>query len=141
MSVKLSAGLPADDRNGMPAIASSLIETPDDVHVAVLLVRTKEIRTNPRTGAVVPTAEILAAEAFTGATADAETLHRLLRRQHERRTGKTELPLELEEAIDALRLADDEAEEEPEDDTTTEPDDDAPELPADNNDPEQEPPW
>lgn len=138
MSVKLSAGLPADDRNGMPAIAASLIETPDDVHVAVLLVRTKEIRTNPRTGAVVPTAEILAAEAFTGATADAETLHRLLRRQHERRTGKTELPLELEEAIDALRLADDEQA----DDEDTEPgDDDAPELPADNYDPEQEPPW
>ncbi|QWF78740.1 hypothetical protein [Amycolatopsis sp. CA-230715] len=103
MSVKLAPALPADDRNGMPAIASSLVERPDDVHVAVLLVRTKEIRTNARTGDVVPTAEVLACEAFTGVTADAATLHRLLRRQHERRTGKVELPLELEEAIDALR--------------------------------------
>lgn len=111
MSVNLSASLPADDRNGLPAIAASLIQNPDDVHVAVLLIRTKEIRTNVRTGAVVPTAEILAAEAFTGATADAATLERLLRRQHERRTGKTELPLELEEAIDALRMPEgDEAE-------------------------------
>ncbi|GAA1962117.1 hypothetical protein [Amycolatopsis minnesotensis] len=107
MSVKLAPALPADDRNGMPAIASSLVERPDDVHVAVLLVRTKEIRTNARTGDVVPTAEVLACEAFTGVTADAATLHRLLRRQHERRTGKVELPLELEEAIDALRPHDD----------------------------------
>ncbi len=103
MSVKLSPAFPADDRNGMASIASALIDRPNDVHVVVLLVRTKEIRTNARTGDVVPTAEILAAEAFTGTTADAATLHRLLRRQHERRTGKVELPLELEEAIDALR--------------------------------------
>lgn len=108
MSVKLSPALPTDDRNGMPSIASSLIDSPDDVHVAVLLVRTKEIRTNARTGAVVPTAEILACEAFTGATADAAELHRLLRRQHERRTGKVELPLELEKALDAIQLTDDE---------------------------------
>ena len=105
MSVKLSPAFPADDRNGMAAIASALTDRPDDVHVAVLLVRTKEVRTNVRTGDVVPTAEILAVEAFTGTTADAATLHRLLRRQHERRTGKVELPLELEEAIDALRPA------------------------------------
>ncbi|WP_158884084.1 hypothetical protein [Amycolatopsis anabasis] len=120
MSVKLAPALPADDRNGMPSIAASLIDHPDDVHVAVLLVRTKEIRTNVRTGDVVPTAEILAAEAFTGATADAATLHRLLRRQHERRTGKVELPLELEEAIDALRptTSDEQAEPEPESDET-----------------------
>lgn len=119
MSVKLSSALPADDRNGMPAIATALIDYPDEVHVAVLLVRTREIRTNARTGDVVPTAEILACEAFTGVTADAETLHRLLRRQHERRTGKTELPLELEEAIDALKFTEDD--EDDEDDEDTEP--------------------
>jgi hypothetical protein len=123
VSVKLSAALPADDRNGMPSIASSLIDSPDGVHIAVLLVRTKEIRTNARTGAVVPTAEILAVEAFTGATADAVALHRLLRRQHERRTGKVELPLELEEAIDALRLPDPGHD----DDTEAAPDEAAPE--------------
>ncbi|WP_370944049.1 hypothetical protein AB5J62_33750 [Amycolatopsis sp. cg5] len=125
MSVKLSPALPADDRNGMPAIASSLVDCPDDVHVAVLLVRTKEIRTNARTGDVVPTAEILACEAFTGATADAATLHRLLRRQHERRTGKVELPLELEEAIDALHPGDDQDADE---DDAAEPTDDEPDT-------------
>lgn len=102
MSVKLSATLPSDDRNGIGAIARSLIDAPDDVHVIVALVRTKEIRTRPQSGEVVPTAEVLALEAFTGVTEDATTLHRLLRRQHERRTGQVELPLELEEAIDAL---------------------------------------
>lgn len=134
MSVKLSSSLPADDRNGLPAIAASLIENPDDVHVAVLLVRTKEIRANPRTGAVVPTAEILAAEAFTQQTADARELERLLRRQHERRTGKTELPLELEQALDDLQPAP-----EGDEDTGDEPASDEP----DSEDPDrfQEPPW
>jgi hypothetical protein len=108
----------------MAAIAAPLIDSPDDVHVAVLLLRTKEIRTNVRTGAVVPTAEILAVEAFTGATADAETLHRLLRRQHERRTGTTELPLELEQAIDALKVTDDDEDDEDASHVAGEPGDD-----------------
>lgn len=102
MSVILSAALPADDRNGIPAIATALIDDPESVHVVVALVRCSKITTKPRTGDVVPTAEILAVEAFTALTDDAVELHRLVRRQHERRTGKTELPLELEKALDAL---------------------------------------
>jgi hypothetical protein len=130
MSVKLSSALPADDRNGMPAIATALVDYPNEVHVAVFLLRTRETRFNARTGDVVPIAEILACEAFTGATSDAETLHRLLRRQHERRTGKTELPLELEEAIDALKF--DAAD-------FAEGDDDDGDEPADADDPEPGP--
>jgi hypothetical protein len=102
MSVSLSGSLPTDDRNGLPAIAASLLDNPKSVHVVVALVSCSKITTKPRTGDVVPTIEILACEAFTGATTDAGELHRLLRRQHERRTGKLELPLELEQAIDEI---------------------------------------
>ena len=105
MSVHLSRSLPSDDRNGLPAIAAPLIDTPDRTHVIVALVRTKEIRTVPSTGDVVPTAELVAIEAFNGAHPDASELERLLRRQHERRTGKIELPLELEKALDDLQPA------------------------------------
>lgn len=96
MSVKLSAALPANERNGLPALASSLIAAPDDVHAAVILLRTKEIRTNPRSGAALATAEIMAVEAFPSGSAESELLRRVLQRGHERRTGAVELPLDPE---------------------------------------------
>jgi len=107
MSVTLSGALPGDDRNGIAAIATALIDQPKAVHVVVALVSCSKITTKPRTGEVVPTAEIMAVEAFTAATEDAVELQRLLRRQHERRTGKTELPLELEKALDEITLTED----------------------------------
>jgi hypothetical protein len=109
-SVTLSGALPADDRNGIGAIATALIDQPKAVHVVVALVSCSKITTKPRSGETVPTVEILAVEAFTAATADAKELERLLRRQHERRTGKVELPLELEKALDEITLTDDTAE-------------------------------
>lgn len=109
MSVTLSGSLPADDRNGLPAIAATLVDNPKRVHVVVALVSCSKITTKPRTGDTVPTVEILAIEAFNGTTLDANELQRLLRRQHERRTGKVELPLELEKALDAITPPEDEA--------------------------------
>lgn len=102
MSAKLSSSLPADDRNGLGALARALIDHPEEVHVMVALVDCKSITTDVDSGDVVPTARIRAVEAFTSQTADAKELRRLWRRQLERRTGQVELPLELERELDKL---------------------------------------
>ncbi|OXM69665.1 hypothetical protein [Amycolatopsis vastitatis] len=99
-AVKLSASLPAGDRNGLPAIASALVEQPGDVHAAVVLLRAREIRTNTRTGAALATAEFLAIEPCPASSPDAATLHRLLREHYGRRTGNVELPLDQQDEED-----------------------------------------
>lgn len=107
MSVRLSSSLPADDRNGISAIAAALVNSPQDVHVIVALVDCTKITTDTTSGEIVPTARIRAIEAFPGATTDGEELRRLWRRARERRTGEMELelPLEIERELDALRPA------------------------------------
>jgi hypothetical protein len=102
MSVKLSGSLPADDRNGIARIAAALVDNPTAGHWIVALVACTDINTKVESGDVVPTARIRAIEGFEGHTADAKELKRLLRRAYERRTGRVELPLELEKAFDLL---------------------------------------
>lgn len=102
MSAKLAAALPADDRNGIGAISASLVDNPDGAHFVVALVDCSRVTTNVDTGDVIPTMRIRAIEGFPGATVDGGEVRRLLRRAYERRTGKFELPLELERALDDL---------------------------------------
>lgn len=104
MSVTLSAHLPDDERNGIGAISAALCEDPEKTHVIVAVVDCSRITTKIDTGDVIPTARIRAIEAFEGHTADAKELSRLLRRQIERRTGKVELPLDMERAIDSITV-------------------------------------
>ncbi|MGH3834162.1 MAG: hypothetical protein ACRDSF_00440 [Pseudonocardiaceae bacterium] len=101
MSVSLAGNLPADDRNGLSALAGCLVDDPQAVHVVVALVDCVKITTKVESGDVVPTARVRAIEPI-GAHADAGEMRRLLRRAYERRTGKVELPLELERELDAL---------------------------------------
>lgn len=101
MSVTLGGTLPADDRNGLTALARRLIGNPEAVHVVVALVDCSRITRKIDTGDEVPTVRIRAIEPI-GEHADAKEMRRLLRRAYERRTGKTELPLELERELDAL---------------------------------------
>jgi hypothetical protein len=100
VSVTLSGSLPADDRNGIARIAAALVDSPESSHLIVALVDCTKITTKVESGDVVPTARIRAIEGFEGHTADAKELRRLLRRAYERRTGRVELPLEMEKAFD-----------------------------------------
>jgi hypothetical protein len=109
--VKLSGSLPGDDRNGLSALATQMLDNPEATHIVVAVVDCTKITTDVASGDVVPTARICAIEAFNGATADAAELRRLWRRAYERRTGKVELPLELERELDAISVQDDDEDE------------------------------
>lgn len=107
MSATLSSSLPSDDRNGFGTISAALCDAPEARHVIVAIVSCKKIVTDVDTGDVVPQARIHAVEAFRGETADAREVKRLWRRAYERRTGKVELPLELERELDAITPSED----------------------------------
>lgn len=102
MSAHLAGALPAGDKNGLAALAPALVnDTPGQLHVGIVTFSTSKLTTDVETGDVVPTIRIRQFEPFT-ASGDVEELRRLLRRQYERRTGQVELPLELEQELDAL---------------------------------------
>lgn len=101
-AVKLSSSLPGDDRNGLARLSSSILDEPETAHIVVAVVDVIKIITDVVTGDVVPTVRICAIEAMDGRTEDARELRRLLRRAYEARTGQTELPLDLERALDAI---------------------------------------
>jgi len=100
-SVRLAAALPAGDRNGLAAIAHALVDDPSSVHVAIVLLDCSRLTTSVDDGSTLPTARIRAIEPISEGP-DATELRRLLRRAVEKRTGMTELPLELERALDEL---------------------------------------
>lgn len=101
MTVKISSSLPVGDTNGLSAISGELCEDPEKVHVAVVLLDCAQITTNVDNGDVVPTARIRAIEPIRPSK-DANEMQRLIRRAYERRTGKVELPLEMEQEFDEL---------------------------------------
>lgn len=94
MSVKLGSSLPRDDRNGIGAISASLVDNPGAMHVIVAIVRGKTITIDVDTGDEVPTARIMAIEAFEGKSAIGQQLREILRQQYSQRTGHNELPFE-----------------------------------------------
>lgn len=55
---KLAATLPGGDANGLVAIARALIDSPHEIHVAVVLVDCKKTTTDNDSGEVVPTARV-----------------------------------------------------------------------------------
>jgi hypothetical protein len=98
MGAKLASKLPDGDRNGLSAIATAMVEHPDKVHVVVALVDCSKLTTNTDTGDVVPTARVRRIEVMRDVE-DGRRLRQLLRREWERRTGKTVLPFEMEEEL------------------------------------------
>jgi hypothetical protein len=101
MTVKISPGLPGGDSNGLTSICAELCGDPEHVHVAVVLLDCSRIVTNTDNGDTIPTVRIRAIEPI-GQTGDATEMRRLLRRAFERRTGKVELPLDMEKEFDHL---------------------------------------
>jgi hypothetical protein len=98
--------MPEGERNGLGALAHDLVDNPDRVHVAIVLLDAVKLTTTVDSGDVVPTVRIRAIEPITAHETDAAELHRLMRRAYERRTGQTELPLELEREMESLALDD-----------------------------------
>lgn len=98
MSAKLSSGLPQGEANGLAAIASELVDMPEKVHVIIALVDCSKITSNVDSGDVIPTARVRRVEAITDPE-DGHRMRQLLRRQYERRTGKTVLPFDLEDDL------------------------------------------
>lgn len=81
----------------------------EPVRPAIVLLDVSRITEDTGTGDRVPQVRIRAIEPILGD--DAAEIDRMLRRAAERRTGKTELPLDLEREIDVLGEALDEADE------------------------------
>jgi hypothetical protein len=100
-TVRFSGKLPEGDRNGLAAIAPALVNSPDDTHVAIVVLQTTHLSTDIKGGGTTPTVALVAIEPITQST-DAKEVERLLRRQLERRTGQTEIPIELERELEAL---------------------------------------
>lgn len=94
----VSGNLPAGDGNGLEAILSEMIDTPKKLHVAIAIIDTKKIVTNPDTGEVVPTARIRRIEVLT-TDDDRKVAESLMRRALDVRTGREALPYDLEMEI------------------------------------------
>jgi len=99
-TVKLASALPAD--HGLTAVATSLIDDPEQMHIVLAIVKTKKLTTDVESGDVSPTAHIKRIEVVGSDKDEAKRLLQIMRRAHERRTGNTVLPLDLE---DDLRTA------------------------------------
>lgn len=100
--IKLSSAMPEGERNGLAFIAPALAENPKAVHVAVVLLDCVKRTESVDSGDVVPTVRLRAIEVVAEHQTDAKELRRLLRRAHERRTGRVELPLDIENELDSL---------------------------------------
>mgnify|MGYP001562059101 CR=1 FL=1 len=96
--MKLAAKLPIGDANGLAAIAGEMLDDPDQVHVCIVLVDCSKITTDTDSGDVVPTARIRRIVAIKDPQ-DGRKMRWILRRELQRRTGKTVLPCEMEEEI------------------------------------------
>lgn len=124
MTVRLKSVLPGEDRNGLAGLAAHLAEDPDATVVAVVVLQPTQQVHDLVTGTSTITVGITAIEPLPAGT-DAREGQRLLRRAAERRTGKPELPLELERDLDGIGvgpaaadvIADDVVPELPEEDT------------------------
>lgn len=100
---RFASALPSGDANGLAAIIADLVEKPEDLHVAIVVLDTAKLTRNVDSGDVVPTIRIRQIEPIK-AGPDAAEMRRLLRRAFESRTGKVELPLELERELDGLAV-------------------------------------
>lgn len=95
--VKLAAALPSGDANGLSAIVPQLVDDPTTLRVIIAIVDTKELKTIIETGEIVPVARIRRIEAMPAQ--DMRAAKSLFRRAHEHRTGRTALPIEVEDEI------------------------------------------
>ena len=102
--VSLAGALPKGDANGLDPIVSALVEDPRGMHVVIAIVDCKKITTNADTAEVIPTIRVRRIEAVLND--DKPLAERLMRRALEQRSGRTMLPMTLEDELTAA-FADD----------------------------------
>lgn len=95
--IKFTSALPKGEANGLSAIVPDLVDNPTGFKVVMAIVDCKSITTDSDTGEIVPTARIRRIEAITGN--DLAAARRLMERAMEQRTGRTMLPLGLEDEM------------------------------------------
>ena len=100
-TVRMSASMPAEDRNGLAELVDDLIANPEDTYIAVVVIEARSMAVDLKNGTSVPTVALTAIEPILD-VADAAEAQRLLRRGHGRRTGQTEIPLELERELSSI---------------------------------------
>jgi len=99
MTTKIASKLPkSEEVNGLNAITDELVDHPDRFHVAVVVLDCSKVTTEIDTGDSVPTARIRRIEIIDRPD-DKKRLQELATRALETRTGKTVLPLELEDEL------------------------------------------
>ncbi len=98
--IGFSSTLPKGDANGLGPAVRGLIDEPHRYHVVIGIIDCAKITTKPDTGEVLPTARVRRIEVVL--TGDLHVAEQLMRRALESRSGRTVLPLDLE---DDMRLA------------------------------------
>jgi len=93
----LSGALPKGDANGLGPVVRTLIDEPHRFHVVMAIIDCKQVSTNHDTGEVIPTARIRRIEVIL--RDDLNAAQQLMRRSLEKRSGRTVLPLDLEDDI------------------------------------------
>jgi hypothetical protein len=98
MSANLNGALPSGEANGLAAIARELVETPTRSTSSSPWSTARRSRPTAATSSPPP---VSAASKPSRTGEDGRRMRVLLRREWERRTGKTVLPFELEEDMRA----------------------------------------
>lgn len=94
-AASIGGALPKGDANGIGPIVADLIANPHRYHVVMAIIDCVKITTNNDTGEVIPTARIRRIEAVR--RPDLKAAEQLMRRALEERSGRTVLPLDLED--------------------------------------------
>lgn len=97
--VKLASGLPGGDANGLAAHSAALTDDPQSLRVVIAIVDVKELKTSIDTGEVTPVLRIRRVELVPDG--DLRQARMFFRRANEARTGRTALPIDVEEELDA----------------------------------------
>ncbi len=95
--VTLGGKLPKGDANGLGPVIADLIAEPHRFHVILAIIDCAKVTTNHDTGEVIPTARVRRIEVVRAE--DLRAAERLMRRALEGRSGRTVLPLDLEDDI------------------------------------------
>lgn len=94
---KLSGTLPKGEADGLSHIAPQLIREPHQFRVILAIIDCQKTTVDNDTGEVIPTARIRRVEVIL--PADLTAAERLMRRSLEDRSGRSVLPLDLEDEI------------------------------------------
>lgn len=114
--VKVAGKLPTADKNGLLSAAIDMIDNPAVLRVAVVVLATTGTEEDFGAQTVTAKTEIRRIEVISGD--DLKTAKKLMLRAADAREGKTVLPFETEQDIEAIfaKFADDGGDDDPDDD-------------------------